>query len=229
MAAPQSGAVEERGLLEFLIRQRACPDAPIRRTNCHVSRTFPAAAGVVRNPAAPSVPSCRASCFGASSYPYRHFRAVRRRDRSDWGSAWTIATTTTRSRSAHCSGFESPHGLIWRRTCTKPKRGSTGSKQPCRRGTFAAKHRSSFSSSRPRQCWPGDGEGRSCLAQDTLLDPSAGTVPLRLGQRSERLLILNEIDPETRQLGHIFPTAAITAHDGELIADLIAALFLRSC
>ena len=64
-------------------------------------------------------------------------------------------TTTTRSRSAHCSGFESPHASIWRQACTKPKRGSTGSKPPCRRGTFAAMHRSSSSSSRPRQCWPG--------------------------------------------------------------------------
>ena len=64
-------------------------------------------------------------------------------------------TTITRSRSAHCSGCESPHGSIWRRTCMKPKRGSTGSKLPFRRGMCAAKHRSSSSSSRPRQCWPG--------------------------------------------------------------------------
>ena len=44
---------------------------------------------------------------------------------------------------------------IWRRTCTKPKRGLTGSKLPCRRGTFAAKHKSNSSNSRPHRCWPG--------------------------------------------------------------------------
>ena len=63
--------------------------------------------------------------------------------------------TTARSRSARCSGFETPHASIWRRMYTKPKRGSTGSKQPCRRGMFAAKRRLISSSSRPRRCWPG--------------------------------------------------------------------------
>jgi len=62
-------------------------------------------------------------------------------------------------------------------------------------------------------------------AQDTLLEPSAGNGALALwGCRQNASLLLNEIDPARRDgLAHVFPTATITAHDGELIADLIRA------
>lgn len=60
-------------------------------------------------------------------------------------------------------------------------------------------------------------------AQDTLLEPSAGNGAIALwGSVQNTSLLLNEIDPARRDgLGHIFPSAAITAHDGELIADLL--------
>ncbi|GMM92123.1 strawberry notch-like NTP hydrolase domain-containing protein [Qipengyuania sp. MTN3-11] len=59
-------------------------------------------------------------------------------------------------------------------------------------------------------------------AQDTLLEPSAGNGALALwGCLQNASLLLNEIDPARRGgLVHIFPAATITAHDGELIADL---------
>lgn len=59
-------------------------------------------------------------------------------------------------------------------------------------------------------------------AEDTLLEPSAGNGALALwGCLQNASLLLNEIDPARRDgLGHIFPLATITAHDGELIADL---------
>ncbi|EHJ60569.1 hypothetical protein NSU_2502 [Novosphingobium pentaromativorans US6-1] len=58
--------------------------------------------------------------------------------------------------------------------------------------------------------------------QDTLLEPSAGNGALALwGSVWKASLLLNEIDPARRgSLVHIFPAATITAHDGELIADL---------
>ena len=60
-------------------------------------------------------------------------------------------------------------------------------------------------------------------AQDTLLEPSAGNGALALwGCLQNASLLLNEIDPARRDgLAHVFPTATITAHDGELIADLL--------
>ena len=60
-------------------------------------------------------------------------------------------------------------------------------------------------------------------AHDTLLEPSAGNGALALwGSVQNASLILNEIDPTRRDgLAHIFPSATITAHDGELIADLL--------
>ena len=59
-------------------------------------------------------------------------------------------------------------------------------------------------------------------SQDTLLEPSAGNGALALwGSVQNASLALNEIDPARRDgLGHIFPTATISAHDGELMADL---------
>ncbi|WP_370638863.1 strawberry notch-like NTP hydrolase domain-containing protein [Croceicoccus sp. Ery5] len=59
-------------------------------------------------------------------------------------------------------------------------------------------------------------------AQDTLLEPSAGNGALALWSSLQNAsLLLNEIDPARRDgLAHIFPSATITAHDGELIADL---------
>lgn len=61
-------------------------------------------------------------------------------------------------------------------------------------------------------------------AQDTLLEPSAGNGALALwGSVQNASLILNEIDPARRDgLSQIFPSTAITAHDGELIADLLS-------
>jgi len=61
------------------------------------------------------------------------------------------------------------------------------------------------------------------FARDTLLEPSAGNGALALwGGVQNASLLLNEIDPARRDsLGHIFPSARITAHDGELIADLL--------
>ncbi|HKT84846.1 MAG TPA: methylase/helicase, partial [Novosphingobium sp.] len=66
------------------------------------------------------------------------------------------------------------------------------------------------------------GKAAAISAQDTLLEPSAGNGALALWARVQNAsLVLNEIDPARRDgLGHIFPAAAITAHDGELIADL---------
>src|SRR3546814_16794162 len=60
-------------------------------------------------------------------------------------------------------------------------------------------------------------------AQDTLLEPSAGNGALALwGCLQKASLLLNEIDPARRDgLAHVFPTATITAHDGELIAALL--------
>ena len=60
-------------------------------------------------------------------------------------------------------------------------------------------------------------------AHDTLLEPSAGHGALALwGCLQNTSLLLNEIDAARRvSLGHIFPFATITAHDGELIADLL--------
>ena len=60
-------------------------------------------------------------------------------------------------------------------------------------------------------------------ARDTLLEPSAGNGALALwGSAQNASLVLNEIDPARRNsLGHIFAAAPITAHDGELIADLL--------
>ncbi|MGB3796104.1 MAG: hypothetical protein WA957_07355 [Alteraurantiacibacter sp.] len=59
-------------------------------------------------------------------------------------------------------------------------------------------------------------------SHDTLLEPSAGNGSLAFwGSVQNASLLLNEIDPARRySLGHIFPSATITAHDGELIADL---------
>ena len=59
-------------------------------------------------------------------------------------------------------------------------------------------------------------------AHDTLLEPSAGNGALALcGSVQNATLVINEIDPARRDtLGYIFPSATITAHDGELIADL---------
>lgn len=59
-------------------------------------------------------------------------------------------------------------------------------------------------------------------SQDTVLEPSAGNGALALwGGTQNASLLLNEIDTGRRDnLGQIFPKATITAHDGELIADL---------
>ena len=59
-------------------------------------------------------------------------------------------------------------------------------------------------------------------AQDTFLEPSAGNGALAVwGSVQSASLVLNEIDPARRDsLSNIFPSATITAHDGELIADL---------
>ena len=66
------------------------------------------------------------------------------------------------------------------------------------------------------------GKASAISTQDTLLEPSAGNGALALwGGVQNASLVLNEIDPARRDgLGHIFPAAAITTHNGELIADL---------
>jgi hypothetical protein len=64
-------------------------------------------------------------------------------------------------------------------------------------------------------------------ASDMPLEPSAGNGALALWACVQNAsLLLNEIDPARRDsLGHIYPSAAITAHDGELIADLLRGPF----
>tara|TARA_R110000787_G_scaffold3020_1_gene11527 strand:- start:7583 stop:11830 length:4248 start_codon:yes stop_codon:yes gene_type:complete len=60
---------------------------------------------------------------------------------------------------------------------------------------------------------------------DLVLEPSAGTGMLALWPAIHRIpLLLNEIDPSRRLvLRELFPGAAISAHDGELIDDLLPA------
>ena len=60
-------------------------------------------------------------------------------------------------------------------------------------------------------------------ASDTVLEPSAGNGALALWPAMHGCgLGLNEIDPDRRQsLAHLFPGAAVTAHDGELIDHLL--------
>jgi len=59
-------------------------------------------------------------------------------------------------------------------------------------------------------------------AQDRLLEPSAGNGAFALWSSAQmKSLVLNEIDAGRREnLRHIFPEAMVSAHDGELIADL---------
>ena len=59
-------------------------------------------------------------------------------------------------------------------------------------------------------------------AHDTLLEPSAGNGALVLwGSLQNASLLLNEIDSARRgSLSHVFQRTTISAHDGELIADL---------
>ena len=63
----------------------------------------------------------------------------------------------------------------------------------------------------------------ACLAsRDHVLEPSAGNGALALwGDVRDCSLTLNEIDPARRDvLAHLFSRARLTAHDGELIAEL---------
>ena len=66
---------------------------------------------------------------------------------------------------------------------------------------------------------------RACALQggETVLEPSAGTGMLAVwAANADARLILNEISPLRRDcLGCLFPDAAVTAHDGELIDELL--------
>ena len=59
-------------------------------------------------------------------------------------------------------------------------------------------------------------------SNDTVLEPSVGNGALALWAGAQKAsLLLNEIDTaRCDSLVHIFPEAAVSAHDGELIADL---------
>ena len=121
----------------------------------------------------------------------------------DRGGARPSTTTTTRSRSVHCSGFESPHGSIWR------QRARSGSAVRLARSSLPPRHVRSEAQVelQPRpHAGLADGEGRSCLcARHPTRSVRRQWCPCAVGQRSERLLVLNEIDPETRQLGQHLP------------------------
>jgi len=73
---------------------------------------------------------------------------------------------------------------------------------------------------------------RACaLAPDeTLLEPSAGTGMLAVwAQRAGARLILNEISPQRREcLACLFPDAAVSGHDAELIDELLDPLHVPS-
>ena len=212
MAAPQGGAVEERELLEFLIRQRACPDAFIRRTNCHVSiRPVSRRRAVAVN--APGLchrhPSCRASRFGTSSYPYRHFRAVRRRDRcSGLGRCLDHRRLQQRGRD-RCTALAS-------RVLTDrsgDERARSGSAVRLARSSLAAAACAQRSTGRapavldPANAGLADGEGRSCLcARHPTRSVRRQWCPCAVGQRSERLVgPQRDRSCETRQLGSHLP------------------------
>lgn len=66
---------------------------------------------------------------------------------------------------------------------------------------------------------------RACALQggETVLEPSAGTGMLAVwAANANARLILNEISPLRRDcLGCLFPDAAVTGHDGELIDELL--------
>ena len=77
----------------------------------------------------------------------------------------------------------------------------------------------------PRMAWLA---ARACapIADELLLEPSAGTGMLALwaAKRGARL-VLNEISPLRRHyLETLFPDARVTAHDGELIDELLSPL-----
>src|SRR3546814_8444228 len=59
-------------------------------------------------------------------------------------------------------------------------------------------------------------------SRDVVLEPSAGNGALMVWASIQGAsLLINEIDTARRDsLSHIFPRATISAHDGELIADL---------
>lgn len=76
----------------------------------------------------------------------------------------------------------------------------------------------------PRLAWIA---GRACAIapRELVLEPSAGTGMLAVwADKAKAKLALNEISPLRREcLGALFPSASITAHDGELIDELLGA------
>jgi len=74
----------------------------------------------------------------------------------------------------------------------------------------------------PRLAWLA---ARACVAArgELVLEPSAGTGMLAVwAAKAGSRLVLNEISGLRRDcLGHLFPDAAVTAHDGELIHELL--------
>ncbi|MBS0482329.1 MAG: class I SAM-dependent methyltransferase, partial [Proteobacteria bacterium] len=76
----------------------------------------------------------------------------------------------------------------------------------------------------PRLAWIA---ARACAiaSGEQVLEPSAGTGMLAVwADKAKARLALNEISPLRREcLGAVFPAASVTAHDGELIDELLGA------
>ncbi|MEP1839195.1 MAG: strawberry notch-like NTP hydrolase domain-containing protein, partial [Qipengyuania citrea] len=142
----------------------------------------------------------------------------------DWGSAWTIADYNNAVEIG---------ALLWLRESSRIDLATNVHEAEARfdwlQAAFPPRHVRSEAqvelqqfSTPPMLAWLMAKAAAGC-AQDTLLEPSAGNGALALwGSVQNASLLLNEIDPARRDgLAHVFPTATITAHDGELIADLL--------
>lgn len=142
----------------------------------------------------------------------------------DWGSAWTIddynnateigAMLWLRESSRidlATSVYEAEARFDWLETALPPRHVRSEAQVELQQ----------FSTP-PMLAWL-MAKAAAVAAQDALLEPSAGNGALALwGSVQNASLVLNEIDPARRDgLGHIFPSTTITAHDGELIADLL--------
>ena len=141
----------------------------------------------------------------------------------DWGSAWTIDDYNNAVEIG---------ALLWLREASRIDLATNVHEAEARfdwlEAALPPRHVRSEAqvelqqfSTPPMLAWLMAGAAAVC-AQDTLLEPSAGNGALALrGSVQNASLFLNEIDPARRGgLVHVFPTATITAHDGELIADL---------
>ncbi|MFB0613427.1 strawberry notch family protein, partial [Aurantiacibacter poecillastricola] len=142
----------------------------------------------------------------------------------DWGSAWTIDDYNNAVEIG---------ALLWLRESSRIDLATSaheaearfdwlGAALPPRHVRSEAQVELQQFSTPPMLAWL-MAKAAAVAAQDTLLEPSAGNGALALwGSVQNASLVLNEIDPARRDgLGHIFPSTTITAHDGELIADLL--------